>query len=172
MPPIAHVFGTQSISFSFLVSFTLVTLYQIVTCSSSLALMRLEENGQPPDLSLGEGVRYHALLSHIWSSGQVLLSARRHLPSNRFALISRMSPLCRTRSQISSASFSSSSLECTLSQAAHGATAVGRDASRRVVPTRLITPVRVLQSGVWPLRDPSGILFEGCIHLVAIVLFL
>ena len=73
MPPIAHVFGTQSISFSFLVSFTLVTLYQIVNRTSHLELMRLQESGEPPDLSLKAEMRYHTFLSHIWSSGQVLL---------------------------------------------------------------------------------------------------
>jgi hypothetical protein len=49
----------QAISFSFLISFAIVTLYQIVTHTTSFELMRLQESGQPPDLSLQAGMQYH-----------------------------------------------------------------------------------------------------------------
>ena len=63
------VVTTISVTFAFITFFVGVTVYQAFS-SADVELLRLTTSGQPPDLTLKDGMAFHLFLSHIWSSGQ------------------------------------------------------------------------------------------------------
>ena len=52
-----------------IISFAALLVYQVVT-AQPVRELRLVWSGEPPELSLFDGLKWHLFLSHIWSSGQ------------------------------------------------------------------------------------------------------
>jgi len=63
------VVTTIIVTFGFITFFVGVTVYQAFS-SADVEMLRLTKSGQPPDLTLKDGMAFHLFLSHIWSSGQ------------------------------------------------------------------------------------------------------